>query len=92
MDFADKSAIKAALDQTLISTGLGCVIGVGTAKRYSYIDFAFTNRDTAIPAASPSSRKAFEKRVDSAFFDENLGAEWVGICNDMPPPPIRLDE
>jgi hypothetical protein len=92
-DFADKSAIEAALDQTLNPAGLGCVIGGGTGKRYSYIDLALMNRDTAIQAVQQVLRAGkVSRNAWIQFFDADLGAEWVGICNDSPPPPIRFDE
>ncbi len=91
--FADKSAMEDALDQALTAARLGCVIGGGTGSRYSYIDLALMNRDTAIQTVQQVLRAGnIARSAWIQFFDADLGAEWVGIRTDSPPPPIRFEE
>jgi hypothetical protein len=91
--FEDKAAIEDALDEVLIPERLGCVIGGGTGQRYSYIDLALVNCEESI--------KVIRQRLQEGnipgnswiqFYDADKGAEWVGIYDDAPAPPIRFDE
>jgi hypothetical protein len=87
--FADKAEIEEALDAALKPDKLGCHIGGGTGLRYSYVDLALTDVDRGIQAA----RKRLQagkapKRSWIQFFDSDLAAEWVGVYDDTPPPPM----
>ena len=86
--FADRSEIEDALNAALIPAELGCTIGGGTGKRYSYVDLALvhlkrgrqTVRDVLLQNGVP-------KRTWIQFFDDTLSHEWIGIHDDAPPPP-----
>jgi hypothetical protein len=90
--FADKSEIEDALDTALKPDKLGCCFGGGTGRRYSYIDLALTDVKKGIH----STRKRLQagkvpKRSWILFFDSDLAAEWVGVYDDSPQPPMILD-
>lgn len=90
--FADKSEIEDALDEVLRPEGLGCQIGGGTGLRYSYIDLALVDVKSGIEAIVRRLRAGnVPHRSWIQFFDADLGAEWVGIYNDTPPPPLESD-
>jgi hypothetical protein len=87
--FADKSEIEDALDAVLKSTRLGCHIGGGTGLRYSYIDLAVTDLDRAIAAIRQRLQAGnVPRRSWIQLFDASLDAEWVGIFEETPPPPM----
>lgn len=91
--FADKADIEEALDAVLKPAQLGCTIGGGTGRRYSYIDLALTDVDKGIAAVRERLRAGnVPKRSWIQFFDSDLAAEWVGIYDDTPPPPLAIDE
>ncbi|CAN5578565.1 hypothetical protein BH10PLA2_BH10PLA2_38570 [soil metagenome] len=91
--FEDKAEIEDALDEILIPAKLGCVIGGGTGKRYSYIDLALLNCEQSIQAVRQRLQEGSTPRSSwIQFYDADQGAEWVGIYDDTPPPPIRFDE
>jgi hypothetical protein len=87
--FADKGEIEDALDEVLVPARLGCQIGGGTGQRYSYIDLALIDLDRGIQAIRDRLRQGnVPKRTWIQFFDADLVAEWVGIYDDTPPPPM----
>jgi hypothetical protein len=89
---ADKSKIEDALDAALKPSKLGCSIGGGTGLRYSYIDLALTDVDKGIERIRHALQAAqVPNRSWIQFFDTDLAAEWVGIYDDCPPPPLDLD-
>ncbi|MBM3997259.1 MAG: hypothetical protein FJ303_24390 [Planctomycetes bacterium] len=91
--FADKAEIEDALDAVLKPAKLGCHIGGGTGLRYSYIDLALTDVKKGIDAVVKRLREGtVPKRSWIQFFDDYLAAEWVGIYDDSPPPPMPLWE
>lgn len=46
--FNNKSEIEDVIDTALTKQSLGCCVGGGTGRRYSYIDLAITDLETAI--------------------------------------------
>ncbi|MDZ4778786.1 MAG: hypothetical protein SGJ19_00870 [Planctomycetia bacterium] len=89
--FADKSEIEDALDEVLRPAVLGCTIGGGTGRRYSYIDLALTDVDKGIAAIKRRLQAGnVPKRSWIQFFDSDLAAEWVGIYDDTPQPPLAV--
>jgi hypothetical protein len=89
--FGDKAEIEEALDEVLRPAKLGCTIGGGTGLRYSYIDLALTDVDKAIPAIKRRLQAGnVPKRSWIQFFDSDLAAEWVGIYDDTPAPPLTV--
>jgi hypothetical protein len=87
--FADKSEIEDALDEVLRPNRLGCQIGGGTGLRYSYIDLALVELPQGIEAIRRRLQEGnVTKRSWIQFFDSDLAAEWIGIYDDSPPPPM----
>ncbi len=92
-EFGDKSEIEDALDATLIEQGLGCHIGGGTGARYSYIDLALTDLNRGIRAVRERLQQGnIPRRSWILFFDSDLSAEWIGIYDDSPPPPMPTSD
>jgi hypothetical protein len=90
MKFADRAAIEAAADAAVL--GIGCVVGGGTGRHYSYIDLALTDVDRAIAALKPALRNgAIPKRAWLLFHDCEWRDEWVGMYDDTPPPPAPVE-
>jgi len=86
LKFADARQIEEAADAALL--GVGCVIGAGTGRRYSYMDLAATDVDRAIAALKPAMRNlGLPKRSWLLFHDCEWRDEWVGIHDDTPAPP-----
>jgi hypothetical protein len=89
--FADKSEIEDALDEALKAEKLGCHIGGGTGLRYSYIDLALTDVDHGIHVVRERLQAGkVPNRSWIQFFDSDLAAEWVGVYDDSPPPPMEF--
>lgn len=87
--FGGKDEIEEALDAVLVSQKLGCPIGGGTGRRYSYVDLALVDVDRGIEAVRKRMQEGnVPKRSWIQFFDVDLAAEWVGIYDDSPPPPM----
>lgn len=84
-----KSPIEEAVDNVLISSKLGCTIGGGIGLQYTYIDIALVDLDKGIAAIK---RVLQERNVPKnswiLFFDSELEAEWIGIWDDSPAPPM----
>jgi hypothetical protein len=88
-EFADKIEIEDALDAALRPGKLGCHIGGGSGLRYSYIDLALLDVRQGIAAVRQRLRQGnVPKRSWVLFHDDYLAAEWVGIYDDSPPPPM----
>lgn len=87
--FQDKGDIEDALDEKLRADGLGCFIGGGTGRRYSYVDVALTDLWEGIGAIRAVLQEAnIAKRSWIQFFDADWTTEWVGIWDDSPEPPL----
>lgn len=83
---------EAAIDQALIPSQLGCVIGGGTGLRYTYIDLALTNVDQAASALRRLGQQGmFSARSWLLFCDDELAEEWVPLVPDAPPPPAPTE-
>lgn len=86
--FADKGEVEDAVDEVLVSRGLGCQIGGGMGLRYAYIDMALTDVPSAIAAIRERMQAGgLPRRSWILFFDAELANEWVGIYDDSPVPP-----
>jgi len=78
-----------ALDAALRARRYGCAIGGGTGLRYTYIDLAITDMDGALRRLRKLLQHAgVGQRSWLQFFDSWLGAEWLGMWLDTPPPPM----
>jgi len=91
---ADRARLEEALNETLRPPRLGCVIGGGSGRRYSYVDLALID----VPAAAAAIRgvlgqlKLPTRRAWIQFFDNSLAAEWIGMWPDSPEPPMPFVE
>jgi hypothetical protein len=86
--FADREAIENALNAALKQERLGCVVGGGTGRRYSYIDLALMDIPRAINEMRQVLREGnIPKRTWLLFCDCEWQDEWIGIYDDTPPPP-----
>lgn len=85
--FADKSEMEDALDAALVPGGLGCHIGGGTGKWYSYVDLALTDVDRGCEVVRRVLGDGHvPRRSWILFFDDEWAREWIGIYDDSPPP------
>jgi hypothetical protein len=90
--YSDRHDIEDALDAALVPQGLGCVVGGGTGRIYSYIDLALGDLPRAIEVIRRVLRDGqIATRTWLLFFDCELGDEWVGIWDETPPPPANVD-
>lgn len=84
----ERKLLEPAVNRALVDAGLGCVVGAGTGKRYSYLDLALTDvrraSDLLVPLAA---RVGLSRRSWLLFHDTSLGHEWIGLYDDTPPPP-----
>jgi len=86
--FVDRATIEDALNDALKAADLGCTIGGGTGRRYSYVDMAVTDLNAAIPLIRETLRAGkLTKRSWLLFQDADLQSEWIGIWDDSPMPP-----
>lgn len=80
------------MDAVLKPDQLGCCFGGGAELRYSYIDLALTDVNKGIQATRRRLQSGkVPKRSWILFFDSDVAAEWVGVYDDSPPPPLALD-
>jgi hypothetical protein len=81
------------LDEVLKPAKLGCQIGGATGLKYSNIELALSNLKRGIRAVRKRLQKGrVPKRSWILFHDADLAAEWVGIYDDSPPPPVQLPD
>lgn len=93
MGFHDREDMEEAARIALEAQDTGALIGGGTGLRYSYIELALTDVDRGIAAIRRAMREGnVPKRSWVLFHDANLGAEWVGIYDDSPAPPMEKVE
>jgi hypothetical protein len=87
--FADTAELEDALDEGLRAERLGCQIGGGTGLRYSYVDLALADLERGIAAVRDRLRADdVPRRSWIQFFNSDLAAEWIGVYDDSPPPPM----
>ncbi len=84
-----KSPIEEAIDNVLIPSKLGCTIGGGIGLQYTYIDLALVDLDNGVAAIIRVLQgRNVPKKSWILFFDSELEAEWIGIWDDSPAPPM----
>lgn len=87
--FSDRGDIEDALNEVLLRENLGCTIGGGTGRRYSYIDLAVNDLMRAIDVMKVAMQTGrMTKRSWFLFHDMDMQSEWIGIYDDSPPPPF----
>ena len=92
-EFADRSEIEDAINAALRPAGLGSVVGGGTGLRYSYIELALTDVEAAWGAMSiVLSEGRLPKRTWLLFHDADFAAQWYGLYDDTPEPPLSRQE
>jgi hypothetical protein len=85
--FADRSEVEDALDEALVPERLGCHVGGGTGRRYSYVDLALTDLERGCEVVRRVLREGnITRRCWIQFFDDVWSHEWIGIHEDAPPP------
>ncbi|BBO35384.1 hypothetical protein [Lacipirellula parvula] len=90
--FGDRDEIEDALDEALQAAQAGCVIGAGTGLLYSYIELALTDVNAGILAVRRRLREGnIPRRTWVQFYDATLAAEWVGIYDETPAPPMPAE-
>jgi hypothetical protein len=86
--FADREEIEVAVDEALADAGIGCVIGAGTGRRYSYVDVAVNDVARAQRIIRNVLREGnITKNCWVLPFDGDRDQEWIGIWDDTPAPP-----
>ena len=89
--FAGKAEMEDAIDAVLKPDGLGCQIGGGTGRRYSYIELALTDLDRGVRAVRDRLRAGnVPRRSWLLFHNADLRGEWIGIYDDSPAPILRV--
>lgn len=92
-DYQDRDDMEEAVRNALSAQDLGGLIGAGTGLRYSYMELALTDVDRGIAAIQRAMREGnVPRRSWIMFHDANLAAEWVGIYDDSPVPPLEKVE
>jgi hypothetical protein len=84
--FADREDIEEALDEVLAREALGCVIGAGTGRRYSYVDLALADVGAGYAAVCRVLRAGrIPRRTWVLPF--GAGAPVMRVWDDTPPAP-----
>jgi hypothetical protein len=90
--FPDRASIEDALNAILVPARAGCVIGGGTGLRYSYLDLALTDVNSAVPLITARLRAGkIPRHAWLLFFDAPLAHEWIGMYDHTPAPPEPAD-
>jgi hypothetical protein len=92
-DYQDRDDMEEAVRNALAAQDVGALIGAGTGLRYSYMELALTAVDRGIAAIRRAMREGnVPRRSWILFHDAHLAAEWVGIYDDSPAPPMEKVE
>lgn len=84
----ERKAVEKTVNGALVEAGLGCVVGTGTGKKYSYLDVALLQVEDATPLIVRQMQKAqVAQKSWLLFHDAHLAEEWIGIYSHTPPPP-----
>jgi hypothetical protein len=85
---SERKRLEQAVNHALVHAKLGCVVGAGTGKRYSYLDIAVVEPAGALPVICELARAGgVSERSWVLFHDLHLRAEWRGVYPVTPPPP-----
>jgi hypothetical protein len=84
----ERKEVEKSVGKALVDAELGCVVGTGTGKKYSYLDLALTDVAASLPIIRERMRDCgVATRSWLLFHDAHLSDEWVGIHEGTPPPP-----
>lgn len=84
-----KSQLEETIDNAILPLKLGCIIGGGIGLQYTYIDLALLDLEKGVTAIKDALQKRnVPKKSWILFFDSELEAEWIGIWDDSPAPPM----
>ncbi len=87
--FEDRGGIEDAVNDLLRTEKLGSAIGGGTGRRYSYIELAVMDVDAAWPMMRDVLRAGcLPIRTWLLFHDDDYAAEWRGLYEATPEPPL----
>jgi len=93
MGFHDREDMEEAARIALEAQETGALIGGGTGLRYSYLELALTDVDRGVAAIQRAMREGnVPRRSWILFHDADLNAEWIGIYDDSPAPPMEKVE
>jgi hypothetical protein len=93
MGFQDREDMEEAARHALEAQDSGAVIGGGTGLRYSYIELALTDTTRGINAIRRAMQEGnVPRRSWILFHDTDYAAEWIGIYDDSPAPPMEKVE
>lgn len=91
-EFADRGEIEEAVNAVLRPSQLGSVVGGGTGRRYSYVELALIDVDAAWQQIGVVlSNGRLPKRTWLLFHDADLAAQWFGLYDDTPEPPLQAE-
>ena len=89
MTLEQRGQIEDQLMQILPRNDLGSHLGAGTGLRYFYIYLALTDVEHGVRMIRELLQRCeVPMRSWIQFFDADLEAEWVGVYDDTPPPPM----
>lgn len=87
-----RSRFEDAIEPALRAARAGCIYGAATGVTYSYIDLALTNVPRGVELMREVLRPLSVPRNSwLLFFDPEYADEWVGMWDDSPSPPARLE-
>ncbi len=89
MGFHDREDMEEAARMALEADESGGLVGGGTGLRYSYVEFALTNVKKGVAAIRRAMQQGnVPRRSWILFHDADLDAEWIGVYDDSPTPPM----
>jgi hypothetical protein len=84
-----KEDLLNALNATLVEKRIGVVTGAGTGLRHGYIDFVLNSISKGGRIIQKIGKKfKLPKNSWILFFDSVMEANWIGIYEDTPIPPM----
>ena len=88
-----RKEIEDIVNTALRDRRLGALIGGGTGRRYSYVELALCEIDaTWEQIRLVLQDRHLPTRTWLLFHDDDLRAEWRGLYDDTPAPPMAMNE
>ncbi len=86
---AGMGEIADAVDAALRNAEVGCCVGDGTGLRYRYLDMGLTDVQMGTQVVQRVLRERnVPRRSWIQYFDTDFQAEWTGVWDDSPRPPM----